>query len=174
MTFKGRAFRAHDLRWSFSPLSGRGAQLTGGRFNLKGEAALYLSLDPLTALNEAAQGFTRRVQPLLLCEYDVDCDAIADLSSEEARTQHNTDRDALAGSWLREQRAARVAPSQALAGRLKQQGYAGAIVPSFAPEAQLHHINLVLWRWGPDKPNQVLVFDPTGRLPKNQLSWDNQ
>jgi RES domain-containing protein len=31
---------------------------------------------------------------------------------------------------------------------------------------------VVLWTWGPDLPHNVNVFDPTGRLPKNQLSWD--
>jgi RES domain-containing protein len=31
--------------------------------------------------------------------------------------------------------------------------------------------NLVLWRWGPDLPHKVTVYDPTGKLPKNQLSW---
>jgi RES domain-containing protein len=29
----------------------------------------------------------------------------------------------------------------------------------------------VLWDWGPDLPHKVTVFDPSGRLPKDQLSW---
>jgi RES domain-containing protein len=33
-------------------------------------------------------------------------------------------------------------------------------------------INLVLWRWSLALPHKVAVFDPGGRLPKNQLSWD--
>jgi len=32
--------------------------------------------------------------------------------------------------------------------------------------------NLVLWRWGPDLPHRISVDDPSGRLPRNQLSWD--
>jgi RES domain-containing protein len=51
-------------------------------------------------------------------------------------------------------------------------GAAGALVPSFAPGATTDDHNLVLWRWGPDLPHRVEVFDPSGRLPKNQLSWD--
>jgi RES domain-containing protein len=29
-----------------------------------------------------------------------------------------------------------------------------------------------LWRWNGSLPHKVAVFDPSGRLPKNQLSWD--
>lgn len=31
--------------------------------------------------------------------------------------------------------------------------------------------NLVLWRWAPDLPHRVNVYDPSGRLPRNQTSW---
>lgn len=34
-----------------------------------------------------------------------------------------------------------------------------------------NHFNLVLWRWGPELPNRIRVYDPSGRLPANQLSW---
>jgi len=55
--------------------------------------------------------------------------------------------------------------------RLKAQGIAGVLVPSFAPGADAEDQNLVLWKWGPDLPYRVTVFDPSGRLPKDQLSW---
>jgi RES domain-containing protein len=32
--------------------------------------------------------------------------------------------------------------------------------------------NMVLWDWGATLPHKVLVFDPSGKLPKNQLSWE--
>ena len=73
MIYRGRAYRGHDPYWSFAPTSGEGARLTGGRFNRKGDAALYLSLDPMTAVMEITQGFTNRLPPITLCEYDVDC-----------------------------------------------------------------------------------------------------
>jgi len=41
----------------------------------------------------------------------------------------------------------------------------------FAHGATADDQNLVLWRWGPDPPHKVMVYDPTGKLPKNQLSW---
>jgi hypothetical protein len=28
-----------------------------------------------------------------------------------------------------------------------------------------------LWDWSARPPHQVTVFDPSGRLPRNQLSW---
>jgi RES domain-containing protein len=31
--------------------------------------------------------------------------------------------------------------------------------------------NFIRWRRGPDLPHEVTVFDPTGKLPKTQLSW---
>jgi RES domain-containing protein len=55
--------------------------------------------------------------------------------------------------------------------RLRLQDIAGVLVPSFAPGAGIEDRNLVLWDWGPDRPHKVTVFDPSGRLPKDQLSW---
>ena len=85
MHFTGRAYRAHDPRWSFAPISGRGAAIGGGRFNLRGVEALYFALSPITALAECTQGFAARMLPLTLCEYDVDCTDIADLASDAGR-----------------------------------------------------------------------------------------
>ncbi len=44
-------------------------------------------------------------------------------------------------------------------------------VPSFANGATPDDHNLVLWRWGSDLPHKVMVYDPTGKLPKNQMYW---
>jgi RES domain-containing protein len=42
--------------WAALPLSGAGAAVNGGRFNRPGVEALYLSVDPVTALAEYRQG----------------------------------------------------------------------------------------------------------------------
>lgn len=162
MRLVARCYRAHDPRWSFSPLSGQGAAITGGRFNRKGQAALYLSLDPVTAMIEATQGFATRLNPLLLCEYDVDCAEIADLRSNDARTTLGVTLGSLAVPWLIAQRAGKVARSQQVAASLRDQGFVGALVPSFAPGVAESDYNLVLWKWGPDLPEQVTVYDPQG------------
>ena len=167
----GRGFRGHDPRWSFTPLSGAGAAKTGGRFNRPGQPTLYLALDIITAVNECMQGFTQRLQPLTLCEYDVDCDPVADLGDAAACITLGVDPADLACAWLRDQRAGRAPASWRVADQFRQQGHVGMIVPSFAPGAAAGARNLVLWRWGPDLPTRVNVFDPAGRLPRDQTSW---
>lgn len=145
--------------------------MTGGRFNRKGEAALYLSLDVMTSFGECTQGFTARLAPLTMCEYDVDCEDIADLRDETARKGIGTTRDELGCAWLRFQRAGKQAPSWLVASRLGESGFAGILVPSFVPGATEANVNLVLWRWGAKPPHRVTVYDPSRRLPQNQLSW---
>lgn len=88
MRFTGRCYRGHDPRWSFSPISGAGAAVIGGRFNRKGEEALYLALDVMTAASECTQGLTQRLQPLTMCEYEVDCEPIADLGDGAGQGLH--------------------------------------------------------------------------------------
>jgi RES domain-containing protein len=61
-----------------------------------------------------------------------------------------------------------------LARRLITRGIAGILVPSFAPGATPGDDNLVLWDWSNRLPHRVTVFDPTGRLPRNQRSWDER
>jgi len=56
-----------------------------------------------------------------------------------------------------------------LTRRLIARGITGILVPSFAPGATRSHDNLVL-NWDEQPP--LRVFDPSGRLPRNQLSWD--
>ncbi len=166
MRFAGRAYRAHDPRWAFKPTSGDGAGIYGARFNPKGVPALYLSLDPLGAILEAQQGFAARLPPLTLCEYDVDCDDVIDLSTDVARAAAGVDLADLGCAW----KLMKPAPSQQIARRLISSGAAGIIVPSFSTAAAAHS-NLVLWTWSQTPPHRIEVFDPSGRLPKDQLSW---
>ncbi|WP_109354060.1 RES family NAD+ phosphorylase [Sphingorhabdus sp. EL138] len=171
MRFQGRCYRGHDPAWSFSPISGDGASSTGGRFNRIGEPTLYLALDAITALSECTQGFSNRMQPLTLCEYDIDCEDIADLRTSASRKKHKVKLEDLQCGWLTYRYGADDAPSWLVADGLRDDGFAGILVPSFAPSAEKDHHNLILWQWGPDLPHQVNVYDPSGRLPENQLSW---
>jgi RES domain-containing protein len=171
LRFAGRCYRGHDPTWSFSPLSGEGAAKTGGRFNRKGKRALYLSLNIMTAVGECTQGLTQRLMPLTMCEYDVDCEPVADLRDDAGRKLHGAAMAELACAWLSHLRDGKDAPSWLVAERLEADGFAGALVPSFVPNATGANCNLILWRWGPDLPTRIVVFDPTSRLPKDQLSW---
>ena len=164
MIFKGRAWRAHDPRWSFDPVSGKGAAICGGRFNEKGREALYLALSPITALAECTQGFAQRMLPLTLCEYDIDMADIIDLTDAATRQAEGVKEADMACAWLRHNREGKIAPSQKMARSLIKKGYNGAIVPSYVPGIEEGAKNLVLWNWGDRPLNSVKVFDPEGRL----------
>jgi len=168
---QGVAYRAHNPKWSWSPLSGDGARVHGGRFNPKGIAALYLSLDWPTAIIEAAQGFAYRLPPLTIVSYDVDCEDIADLTSAEGRARHRVSSKAMACAWRLLAEAGAPVPSWRIAERLIDAGLAGIIVPSFAPGAEPEAKNLVLWRWADALPHRVTIIDLEQRLPRNATSW---
>ena len=172
MRFVGQAYRAHDPKWSFLPISGAGAERRGGRFNPFGIPALYLSLTPISALLEASQGFSAKFHPYVLCSYAVDCDDIVDLSDIATQKAEDISGDDLASPWLSMLEVGEEPPQWKVCRGLLQRGVAGIITASYAPGAQGLDRNLVLWRWGPDLPHKIEVFDPSGRLPKNQLSWD--
>jgi RES domain-containing protein len=58
-----------------------------------------------------------------------------------------------------------------VARRLLAEGGAGVLVASFATGPTPDDHNLVLRRWRPDFPHEVTVYDPSGKLPRNRLSW---
>lgn len=171
MRFRGLAYRAHDPRWSFKPLSGDGAAIHGGRFNPKGTPALYVALDPMTAIKEAAQGFARKFEPCVLCTYEIDCEDVADLRGKERRRAAGVGEADMACPWFAEAAAGREPASWRFARRLIEHGAAGILAPSYVRGAGAADVNLILWKWSGRLPHKVTVFDPSGRLPKNQLSW---
>jgi RES domain-containing protein len=171
LRFRGTCYRAHDPRWAFKPASGEGAAIKGARFNPKGVKTLYLALSIMTAVKEANQGFAHRIDPCVLCSYDIDCADIADLTTERGRAEHGVSLEEMACSWAGALAEGRRPASWAIYDRLHPRGTAGILVPSFAPGAEAGDRNLVLWTWGPDLPHRVEVYDPSGRLPKDQLSW---
>ena len=171
MRFEGLAYRAHNPRWSFKPMSGEGAAIHGGRFNSQGTPALYVALDPMTAVREAAQGFARKFEPCVLCTYEIDCEDVVDFRTEALRQIGGAPEEDMACAWFAEAAAGREPVSQRLARRLMDGGAAGMLAPSYAFAATPDDVNLVLWRWSARGPHKVSVFDPSGRLPKNQLSW---
>ena len=61
----------------------------------------------MTAVNECTQGFGRRLHPLTMCEYDVDCTPVADLRTEADRAALEVALADLACGWLTCLRAGR-------------------------------------------------------------------
>lgn len=171
MRFQGTAYRAHDPRWSFLPLSGEGAAINGGRFNPRGVAALYLGLSMTTAVKEANQGLSAKINPCVLCAYEIDCEDVLDLTDLAVLASTKATFSDLGCPWMSIVLAGTRPPTWRLAETLIATGHAGVIVPSFAPGATADDTNIVLWRWSAVRPHFCSVYDPSGRLPKNQLSW---
>ena len=164
-------YRGHDPRWSFSPLSGAGARTHGGRFNPPGVDALYLALTIEGVVVEMGHGFAHRFEPLTIVSYEVAVDDIVDLSTDQARREANIELADMACAWQLDRANGHEPASWRIADRLRGTN-AGILAPSFANDAREDMHNLVLWEWGPDLPHRVLAHDPSGRLPKNQLSWN--
>jgi RES domain-containing protein len=163
-------YRAHDPRWAFSPLSGDGAAQAGGRFNPRGVPALYLASTIEGAVMEMSHGFAHRFDPLTIVAYDVDVSDLVDLSRAGVRKAAAVELADLACAWALDVANGREPASWRIAKHLRAHA-AGILVPSFANGAREDMRNLVLWRWGPDPPHRVTVYDPSGRLPKDQRSW---
>ena len=164
MRFQGVVYRAHNPLWSWVPLSGEGARRHGGRFNRRGVAALYTSLTPLAAVREA-QSLGRPMQPLTLCAYNVDAEPVFDALNEETRQALSIGwNDLECPGWEADMLFGAVPASQALADRLIAAGYVGIRVQSFATGAGADDINLVMWRWGAERPARVVLIDDEGRL----------
>lgn len=151
MRYQGTLYRAINPVYAREPLSGRGAELYGGRFNRKGTPALYLSLSIMTALREANQAGS--LQPTTLVSYDADIGNVFDSRDEAALADFGMDAAGLADTTWRDQMRTRgEADTQAFARELVEAGYHGLLVRSFAKGATPDDLNLVLWRWGADAP----------------------
>ncbi len=125
----------------------------------------------MTAVKEANQGFVRKMDPCVMCSYDVDCEDIADLRTYAGRRQLDIDLADLDCPWFAILTSGGTPPSWSIATMLISKGLAGIVVPSFAPGATDEDHNLVLWDWSDKRPHMISVHDPSGRLPKNALSW---
>lgn len=167
--FVGLVYRAHEPHWAWDPLSGEGARQYGGRFNKKGTPALYTSLTILGALDEAAAPVGVQLQPTTICSYQVNVRPIFDATDVTNLERKGISFDDLAcPTWEEETLAGQTPASQALAERLIQEGFAGILVRSFVGGASASDHNLVLWKYGPELPTQVLLVDDEGRLSRSE------
>ena len=161
--FVGKVYRALNPLWARDPLSGEGAARYGGRFNPVGIPALYCSLSPLTALREANQ--VGDLQPTTLVAYRAAIERVFDGCDDHALLRAGTDAKQLADpGWREAIRKNGEAPTQQFARRLMADKWAGILVPSYARGSGPDDFNLVLWRWGPTPPAQLMLIDDEGRL----------
>ena len=147
--YTGPLYRALNPVYAREPLSGRGAELYGGRFNAKGTPALYTALDPAGALREANQ--VGSLQPTVLVSYKADLGPVFDTRNTGLLKQHGMSEAALAApNWRTEMLNGRIVPTQDFAAGLIADDFAGLLIRSFANGASETDFNIVLWRWTGD------------------------
>lgn len=168
ISYKGKLYRALNPIYACEPMSGRGAELHGGRFNSKGAPALYLSLSVMTALREANQ--VGNLQPTTLVSYEAEIENIFDSQDDIALNSVGIDSIMLAAAtWRDEMRTQGESKTQTFARQLSEAGYNGLLVRSFAPGANANDVNLVLWRWGRTSPFRLVLIDDEQRLSRPTL-----
>ena len=162
------AYRMHTPRWATAPTSGAGAATHGGRANRTGTSALYLALEPETAVREYQQlsplmppgtlvSYTVRVAPILDFRAGYDAARWSDLWEEF----HCDWRELWFNQWVEP-------PSWVLADEAIAAGAKGILfVSKLAPSG----LNLVIYNDMLTADDTLQVYDPTGALPKNQDSW---
>ncbi len=144
--YTGPLYRALNPVYAREPLSGRGAELYGGRFNAKGTPALYTALDPTTALREANQ--VGSLQPTILVSYNADLSPIFDTRNQDELEQYGMTEAMLAEpAWRMKMLDSQSVPTQDLARALTADGIAGFLIRSFAKGASASDFNIVLWNW---------------------------
>ena len=166
--YRGKLYRALNPIYAREPLSGRGAELYGGRFNPKGVPALYASLSVMAALREANQ--VGNLQPTMLVSYDAEIERVFDSRDEASLFAQGMDAALADGTWRDEMKASGEARTQAFARRLIAGGYHGLLVRSFAPGAAADDLNLVLWKWGDTAPARVILIDDENRLSRGRVA----
>jgi len=163
MIYRGHLFRALNPIYARDPLSGRGAELYGGRFNRKGVPALYASLNVTTALREANQ--VGSFQPTTLVSYDADIRSVFDARDASALAMEGIDHETLSDpTWRDQMKASGASATQLFAGNLIAKGYHGLLVRSFAAGTTENDVNLVLWQWSSSPPSRLTLIDDEGRL----------
>jgi RES domain-containing protein len=161
MRLQAVVYRALNPVWVRDPLSGEGAKRHGGRFNPKGMAALYCTLDPVTAVREVSQ-IGQPLQPTILVSFQADVDPVFDATDPSALAGQDVTPDMLAANdWRVHMAAGRDAPTQRLARHLHEAGFAGMLAPSYARMAPPQARNLILWRWSPET---LRLIDDEARL----------
>lgn len=156
--YQGPLYRALNPVYAREPLSGRGAELYGGRFNARGTPALYAALDPATALREASQ--VGSLQPTTLVSYRADLGPVFDARDAAELERYGQSPQTLGGpGWRATMLEVGVAPTQEFARVLNQEGFAGLLTRSFAGGTSEANLNLVLWRWSGEGCSLELVDD---------------
>lgn len=162
------AYRMHTPRWATAPTSGAGAAAHGGRANRPGVSALYLALEPETAVREYQQ-LSPLMPPGTLVSYTVRLAPVVDFrSGYDAARWHDLWEEFFC-DWRELWFNQRVEPpSWVLADEALAAGAKGIV---FASTLAAGGTNLVVFNGQLTADDMLQVYDPAGALPKNQDSW---
>ena len=158
-------YRALSPRFSHAPLSGRGAELSGGRWNPVGAPTLYLACDVITAILEYQQRTT--FKPVTAVQYLLEDARLADITHPSLQANYGI-TDAIANNeWQLLVGRGKEPPSWPIASAIMRDGFHGLRYVSRMNGGRC----VVMWQWNaPGKPN-LAVIDPDRRLPIDDSSW---
>lgn len=162
------AYRLHSPRWSFQPLSGAGAAMSGGRLNRLGIDALYFGLEPETAIAEYRQD-DPLVRPAMLVAYMVTIGRVIDFRAGYNPAQWEPLWQEITCNWKGMAFIDEIEPpSWVIADMVRDAGIAGILFPS---TRYIGGVNLVVYPDLLSADDRLVVNDPQGELPANQSSW---
>ncbi len=146
----------------------QGQQEHGGRANRPGVSALYLALEPETAVREYQQ-LSPLLPPGTLVSYTVGVSPVVDFHEGYDATRWSSLWEEFYCDWRELWFNQRVEPpSWVLADETIASGAKGIL---FASRLALGGTNLVVFNELLTADDALLVYDPAGKLPKNQDSW---
>lgn len=161
-------YRMHAPRWATAPTSGAGAAAHGGRANRPGVAALYLALEPETAVREYQQ-LSPLMPPGTLVSYTVRLEPVVDFRAGYDAARWHALWEEFLCDWRELWFNQRVEPpSWVLADEALAAGAKGIL---FASTLAAGGTNLVVFNGQLTADDMLQVYDPAGALPKNQDSW---
>ena len=156
----------HSPKLAIDPKSGDGSARNGARVNRPGLPALYLSLEPKTAVLEYQQDDIL-VPPGTLVSYRVDVDPIADFRGGYTDKWPDVWQDFFC-DWRAILLSGVEPPSWAIGDDALSRGAKGI---AFRSQRAVGGFNLVLYTNALTASDVLDVYDPQGALPKDQASW---
>jgi RES domain-containing protein len=162
------AYRMHTPRWATAPTSGAGAATHGVRVNRVGVPALYLSLEPETAIREYQQ-LSRLMPPGTLVSYTLHLAPVVDFRGGYVAGRWSSLWEEFHCDWRELWFNQGVEPpSWVLGDESRAAGAKGVLFPS---KLATGGANLVVFTEQLAANDVLQVYDPAQSLPKNQDSW---
>ena len=136
---KAGAFRSAGVKYANEQdlISGDGASAVGGRWNRRGIRAIYLSLDPITAVQESYQEFLKYgfkaadIRPRVMAGVKVQVKRLLDLTDPKSRrTLGFSLAELIDEDWQAIQSAGEESWTQTIGRGALLAGFEGLIVPS--------------------------------------------